>query len=108
MELDKIKEEEMKCTYRKEHFRRVRLVNQSKLKGKNKIWAINAWAVSLIRFGAGIVKWRKDELESMDRRTRKLMTINEELYPRSDVARLYVGRKKDAKGLISCENCVKT
>lgn len=41
VELDKIKEEEMKCTYRKEYFRRVRLVMQSKLNGRNKIKAIN-------------------------------------------------------------------
>ena len=98
----------MKCTYRKEYFRRVRHVMQSKLNGRNKIKAINSWAVSLIRYGAGIIKWRKDELESMDRRTRKLMTMNKELHPRSDVARLYVGRKKGGRGLISCENCVNT
>ena len=108
VELDKIKEEEMKCTYRKEYFTRVRLVMQSKLNGRNKIKAINTWVVSLIRYGAGIIKWRKDELESMDRRTRKLMTMNKELHPRSDVARLYVGRKNGGRGLISCENCINT
>ena len=41
LELDRIKEEEMKCTYRKEYFRRVRHVMQSKLSGRNKIKAIN-------------------------------------------------------------------
>ena len=41
VELDKIKEEEMKCTYRKEYLRSVRLVMQSKLNGRNKIKAIN-------------------------------------------------------------------
>jgi len=38
------------------------------------ISAINIWAVSLVRYTAGIVKQRKDELEAMDRWTRKLMT----------------------------------
>ena len=36
------------------------------------------------------------------------MTMNKELHPRSDVARLYVGRKNGSRGLISCENCINT
>ena len=36
------------------------------------------------------------------------MTMNTELHQKSDVARLYVGRKKGGRGLISCENCVST
>eukprot|EP00795_Rhopilema_esculentum_P009699 gene9699-biopygen2667 len=105
-ELDRIKEEEMKKIFQREYFRRVRLVMQSKLNGRNKIKATNTWAISLMRYGAGIIKWRKDELESMDRRTRKLMTMSKELHPRSDVARIYVSRKKGGRGLISCEYCI--
>ena len=44
----------------------------------------------------------------MDRKTRKLMTMNKELHPRSDVARLYVSRKNGGRGLIGCENSVKS
>ena len=35
------------------------------------------------------------------------MTINKELHPRSDVARIYVARKRGGRGLMSCESCVK-
>ena len=35
------------------------------------------------------------------------MTMNKELHPRSDVARIYVPRKKGGRGLISCESCVR-
>ena len=35
------------------------------------------------------------------------MTMNKELHPRSDVARIYVARKKGGRGLICCESCVK-
>eukprot|EP00795_Rhopilema_esculentum_P003517 gene3517-biopygen1669 len=105
-ELDRIKEEEMKKIFQREYFRRVRLIMQSKLNGRNKIKATNTWAISLMRYGAGIIKWRKDELESMDRRTRKLMTMSKKLHPRSDVARIYVSRKKGGRGLISCEYCI--
>ena len=44
----------------------------------------------------------------MDRKTRKFMTMNKELHPRSDVARLYDSRKNDGKGLTGCENSVKS
>ena len=30
---------------------------KSKLNGKNKIQAINTWAVAVMRYGAGIIKW---------------------------------------------------
>ena len=47
------------------------------------------------------------ELEQMDRRTRKLMTMHQVLNPRSDVARIYLFRKKGRTGLISVEDTVK-
>ena len=34
--------------------------------------------------------------------------MNKELHPRRDVARLYVSRKNGERGLIGCENCVKS
>ena len=60
-----------------------------------------------MRYGAGVIKWRKDELQGIDRKTRKIMTMNKELHPRSNVARIYVPRKKGGRGLISCESCVR-
>ena len=35
------------------------------------------------------------------------MTMNKELHPRIDVARIYVPKKKGGRGLISCESCVR-
>ena len=108
LELDKIKEKEMKELFRMEYLRRVRLVMKSRLNGRNKIGAINTWAVSLMRYGAGVIRWNKEELEMLDRKTRKIMTINKELHPRSDVTRLYVARKRGGRGLIGCESCVQS
>ena len=36
---------------------------KSKLNGKNKIQAINTWAVALLRYGAGIINWKVDEFK---------------------------------------------
>ena len=80
---------------------------KSKLNERNKIMALNTWAVFILRYGAGILKWNKNELQDMDRKTGKFMTMNKELHPRSNVARLYVSRKNGGRGLIGCENSVK-
>ena len=70
-----------------------------------KIKAANT--VSLTRYGAGIIKWNMEELQEIDRKSRKIMKMNKELHPRNDVARIYVPRKKIGRGLISCEGSVR-
>ena len=53
LELDQINEDEMKIIVTAEYKKRFRLIFKSKLNGKNKIEAINTWAVALLRYGAG-------------------------------------------------------
>ena len=107
LETDKIMENEMKEIFLKEYLRCIKLIMRSKLNVRNKIMAVNTWAVSLMRYGAGIIGWNTIELQKLDRKTRKTMTINKELHPRGGVARIYVSRRKEGRGLISCESCVK-
>ena len=54
LELDEIKEQEMKIKVTVEYKRRLRLILKSKLNGKNKIQAINTWTVALLLYGAGM------------------------------------------------------
>ena len=44
----------------------------------------------------------------MDRKTRKVMTMNTEFHPKSGTSRLYVSRKRGDRALISCEECLRT
>ena len=81
LECDEVKEQEMKDKFKNEYFRRTKLILKSKLNGRNKIMAMNTWTVSILRYGAGILKWDKSELQEMDRKTRKFMTMNKELHP---------------------------
>ena len=64
-------------------------------------------AISLLRYSAAFLDWTGTELEQMERRTRKLMTMHQTLNPRSDVARIYLPRKKVGRGPLSVENKVK-
>ena len=103
VELDKVKENEMKEKTMKEYKRRLRLILKSKLNGRNKITAINTWAVAIFRYGAGIISWRESELKSIDRKTRKYLTMYGAMHPKSDVYRLYMKMKEGGRGLISVE-----
>ena len=49
IELDKIKEAEMKEKITKEYKRRQRLILKSKLNGRNKVTEINIWEVAIFR-----------------------------------------------------------
>ena len=91
----------------KEYKRRLRLILKSKLNGRNKITAINTWAVAVFRYGAGILEWKESELKNVDRKSRKTMTMYGALHPKSDVDRLYIKRKEGGRGLMSVEHCVR-
>ena len=55
LEADGVKHEEMKDQIKEEYIRRVRNILKSKLNGGNIILAINSRAVSIVRYGAGII-----------------------------------------------------
>ena len=71
MDADGLKHEEMKCQTKKEYIRRVRNILKSKLNGGNIISAINSRAVSIVRYGAGIISWTTMKLEELDQKTDK-------------------------------------
>ena len=83
---------------------------------KQKVWtetrrlSQSYWAVSVVRYGAGVVSWTKMELwnvDRSDRKTRKLITIYGMLHPRGDVDRLYLPREIGRRGLMGVEDCVR-
>ena len=79
---------------------------KSKLNDGTLVRGVNTWAVSLLRYSAALVSWRKIKLQAIDRKTRKLFTIHGALHPKSDVDRLYKPRKEGGRALISIEDCV--
>ena len=106
LETDKFLEEKLKLNVSKEYIRTLRKAFKSKLNGGNLVRGVNTWVVSLLRYSAAFVTWRKSELQAIDRKTRKLFTIYGALHPESDVDRLYIARKEGGRGLISTEDCV--
>ena len=87
LEADKFLEEKMKLNVSKEYIRRLRKVLNSKLTGGNLVRGVNSWAVSLLRYSAAFVSWKKSELQAINRKTNKLFTIYGALHPMSGVDR---------------------
>ena len=99
--MDDFKDESVKDRLSKEYVRRVKKVIRSKLNGGNMVRVINSWAVSLLRYSGGVVRWTKVELMNLDRKTRKLLIIQDDLHARADGSRLYLMRsvvKKEDEG----------
>jgi len=87
----------------KEYLRRLRLVLGTELSAKNKIQAFGSLAVPVLRYSFGIVNWHQEELQKLDRKTRKLLTIHGQHHPKADVDRLYAPRKQGGRGLMQLE-----
>lgn len=106
LEYDDVLHERMKENIRNEYISRVRLILRSHLSSNNSIKAINTWAVPVVRYSAGVVKWKKLEAQKMDTKTRKLLTIYGAHHPKGSVDRLYIERGKGGRGLMSVEECI--
>ncbi|PNF23741.1 hypothetical protein B7P43_G17247 [Cryptotermes secundus] len=56
--------------------------------------AIGSLAVPVLRYSFGIINWHKEEIQKLDRKTRKILTTYGQHHPRADIDRLYVPRKE--------------
>ena len=106
LEADGVKHEEIKDQIKKEYIRSVRNILKSKLNEVNIISAISSRAVSIVRYGVGIISWTKIELEELDRRTRKLIAMYVAHHLKADVDKLYLQRFEGGRGLLGLEDCV--
>ena len=61
----------IKVKIRKEYKRRIKIVLKSELNGRNKIAAINTLAVPLILYSYRVIDWKLDQIQDLDRMTRK-------------------------------------
>ena len=57
----------MKERMKKEYSRRLRMILKSELNTRNKITAIGALAVPVLRYSFGIINWRTEEIKKKNR-----------------------------------------
>jgi hypothetical protein len=59
--------------------------------------------IIIIIISFGIINWHQGEIQKLDRKTRKMLTIHGQHHPKADIDRLYVPRKDGGKGLMQTE-----
>ena len=85
---------------------RTRKLLETKLYSTILVKGINTWDVLLVRYSVPFLKWTREELKQMDKRTRKLMIMHKALHPRNDINRIYVSRREGRRGLASIKDAV--
>jgi hypothetical protein len=107
-ESEGIQHQQMKQRLQQKYNRRLRMVLNSELNARNKFTAIGALAVRVLRYGFGIINWRTGEMKTIDRKTRKMLTMYKMHHPKADIDRLYVKRKEAGRALVQIEAAYKT
>ena len=100
-QMHKSKITDVKNEIKKTLSQRVIKILKSQLNSNNKFKAINTWAIPVLTYSFGIIKWSKTELEAIERHMRRQLTMFGLHHPRSSVARLCVSRKHGGRGLLN-------
>ena len=82
------------------------MILKCELNARNKITAIGALAVPVLRCSFGVINWRTEETKKDDRKARKMLTVYKMHHPKADIDRLYV-KRKGGRGLVQMEAACK-
>jgi hypothetical protein len=82
---------------------RQRLILNTELSAKNKMQVNGSLVVPVLRYSFRIINWHQEEIQKLDRRTRKMLTIHGQHHPRAEIGHLYVLRKEGGRGLMQVE-----
>ena len=106
LEADVFQQSEVRDKVTKGYYQRVRLVLKSEVNARNKFLSINAYAIPVVHYTVGLIKWPTGLLKAIDRQKRKLLTFHKVYHPQADVDRLYLPRRIGGRGLKSMVDVV--
>ena len=84
----------MKVKIKKEYKQQIKLVLNSELNARNRIAAINTLAVPVVLYSYGIIDWKLNEIQDLDKMTRKQLCMNWILAKKADIDRITSHVKK--------------
>lgn len=94
-----IEHKKMRSKIHTEYLKRVKKICKSQLTAKNKVTAINQLAIPVVTYGFGVVNWPQSHLNSLDVKTRKILTLHKVIYRNQCLDRLYMPRNEGGVGL---------
>ena len=92
----------------KEDRHRIRLIIKSSLCPRNKTKARNELAVLVFQYNCAVINWPQLEINNVDTKTRKLLTIHKTFYKNHCLPRLYLTRLEGGGGLMEFNEVHKT
>ena len=96
---DNIQHKKMRENVGKEYLRRLKKICRTQLNPKNKISAINQLAIPIMTYSIGIIDWPQRDIDKLDTKTRKILTLHKITYRNQCLDRIYLPRIKGGMGL---------
>lgn len=85
---------------REKYKQRLCKILETRLNSKNLTTAINTFAIPVLSYSFGIIKWTRTDLEAVNRLNRTELTKHRKLHPKSCVERITINRKNGGRGLM--------
>ena len=94
---DGVQHHQMKVKIKKEYKQQIKLLLNPKLNARNRIAAINTLAVPVVLYSYGIIDWKLNEIQDLDKMTRKQLCMNRMLAKKADIDRIYISCQEGAR-----------
>ena len=82
-----------------EYLSRLKKICKTQLANKNKITAVNQLAMPVLSYSFGIIDWPQNEINKLDIKTRKILTLHRVIHRNQCLPRLYMPRREGGLGL---------
>jgi hypothetical protein len=105
--LSSIQHSIIKENLEKQFYLRIKSILKSKLNGNNLIKAVNTYAVPLLTYSFGVIKWSKTNLQNINIKTRVLFTKFSKHHPKSAIERFNLPRENGGRGFSNLEIMLK-
>ena len=79
---------------------RMKAIVKSHLNSKNLFMAINTYAIPILSYSFGVIRWSETDLLGLNRLARTMLTEHRKLHPNSAIERVTLSRKEGGRGLI--------
>lgn len=99
MQSRRLEQRKVKQKLTNEVFGRIHKLAKSHLNGKNLFKAINTYAIPVLTYSFGIIRWTVTELNTIQRKIRTTLTKYRVHHPKSCVERMTLPRKLGGRGL---------
>lgn len=88
---------------KKKFYNRLKYILKTKLNSKNITKAINTFAIPILTYTFGIVKWSETDIEEIQRKIRVKLTAARMHHPKSAIERTILKREEGGRGILDIE-----